>query len=260
MPGKKHPCGHPNCATMITKGAAYCIKHRVFTPEHRANISKAVKGKYVPPEVGRKISAAMSGDGLLIRECGYCHKLFEVDKPSRKQRFCSSACGYANRKGERAFNWQSDMPRLVCRVCGNDFRVTSRTTVNNRYTCSYTCKNVWQKTRQKNKATNIEIKTEQAIQNRGWVYESQVGLCNVTVADFYLPDVGVAIFCDGDYWHSLPGKAERDQRQTKILQSAGYVVHRFLGSEIMYDIDECLDRINLSSKPHVRQLKLPIAE
>lgn len=265
MPWKKHPCAHPGCTRMVNKKAVHCQKHRFFTSEHRANISKGITGRVMSPESRRKIGEANSNGGSRVRDCEYCHKAFEVDKPSRKQRFCSSACGYANRRGERAFNWRSDMPQPTCRVCGKQFRVPARTMAHKRFTCSYTCKAIWQKTRQKNKATNIERATEKAIKNRGWAYETQVTLCNVTIADFYLPDAKIAIFCDGDYWHSLPGKAERNHRQTEVLRAAGYVVYRFLGSEILQDVESCLDCINYSvqdSQPvlHLRQLTLPIVE
>lgn len=74
-------------------------------------------------------------------------------------------------------------------------------------------------------------------------YDEQVGLCNVATVDFYLPTTRTVIFCDGDYWHNLPDHVERDQRQTAILEAAGYRVFRFWGSEILADVDACVARL-----------------
>jgi very-short-patch-repair endonuclease len=228
---------------MVNKKALHCRRHAIKTPEHIAKIAAVNRGRKRTPEQRQRLSAAKRGAGSLDRTCEYCGQQFTVQKPSAKQRFCSKACGYANRKGSNATNWLEDMPHMTCRVCGKNFRLPSKTIKGKRYTCSYTCKNVWQKTHQKNKATNIEQVTEKALKERGWCYESQVGLCNIVVVDFYLPNSKIAIFCDGDYWHSLPGKAKRDQRQTEILNQSGYTVYRFLGSEILADIDRCLAQI-----------------
>lgn len=133
------------------------------------------------------------------------------------------------------------MPHYTCRVCGKEIRSHARKAV--RMTCSYTCKAIWQLTHQTNKGTNIERITQAAISARGWEYQEQAPLCNATVADFLLPQTNTVIFCDGDYWHSLPGKAEHDAKCTAILEASGYTVYRFLGSAILADIDACLDQV-----------------
>lgn len=248
MPPKPHPCAHPGCTAMLPrKESIHCHKHHIKTPEHVAKITAANRGRKISTETRRKISIARSGPGSMLRACEYCKKPFRATKPSSKVRFCSRTCGYANRQSERAVNWRSDMPTTTCRICGKVFRLPAATINGKRFACSYTCKNVWQKTHQPNKATNIERIMEAAIKARGWRYAPQYGLCHVAVADFYLLDTCTAIFCDGDYWHGLPGKAERDQRQTAILTDAGYTVHRFSGSAIVADVDACLATIKHSS-------------
>lgn len=247
MPHKPHKCAFDGCTNMVArKEALHCRKHAIKTPEHVAKIAAANRGKKLSEETRRKISIARSTDRPMNRVCEHCKRPFTVEKPSQKHRFCSRSCGYAHRRGENAKGWRSDMPHTTCRVCGKEFRLPAKTTQGKRFCCSYTCKNVWQKTHQPNKATNIERIMEAAIKARGWRYVSQYGLCNIAVADFYLLDTCTAIFCDGDYWHSLPGKAERDQRQTEVLQTNGYTVFRFLGSAIMADVDACLDAIEHS--------------
>jgi len=59
----------------------------------------------------------------------------------------------------------------------------------------------------------------------------------------------LAVECDGDYWHSLPEQQERDVRQTAALESAGYLVLRFSGSEIRKDAERCRKFLSDASSP-----------
>jgi len=241
MPSPKHKCASPECDQLITKCATHCKKHRVVTPEHQAKICESLRGRKLSHETRQKISVARTGEGTTERTCEHCGKQFSTTKPSSKIRFCSRSCGYAQRKGDNAQNWIDDMPHYTCRVCGKEVRSHSKNVI--RHTCSFTCKAIWQLTHQKNKSTNIERVTESALIDRGWKYISQFAMCNIAVVDFFLPEANTAIFCDGDYWHSLPGKPEHDAKQTSILESNGYKVFRFLGSQILSDINSCLNQI-----------------
>lgn len=241
MPSPKHPCAQPGCTTLINKKAVHCLKHHVKTPEHIRKIRESNMDKTISLETRAKISKAHSGPGEINRFCLHCGKPFTAVKPSSKVRFCSRRCGYDQRMGINASNWLTDMPHFTCRVCGKDIRSHARNVP--RMTCSYTCKNIWQLTHQPNNGTNIERITQAALVARGWNFQTQAPLCNVTVADFLLPQSKTIIFCDGDYWHSLPGKAEHDARCTAILETNGYTVYRFLGSAILASVDSCLDQI-----------------
>lgn len=226
---------------LARKEAKHCKRHVVKTPEWVEKIASAQRGRPMSAEARAKLSATRRGPGETERLCAYCGGPFTVPKPSRKSRFCSRACGYAQRRGEAAVNWVTDMPVIDCAVCGTRVRQNS---VNfPRMTCSYSCKAIWLCQRQPNKATDIERITEAAIRARGWHYQTQVGMPGCGVPDFLLPESRVAIFCDGDYWHRLPEHQERDARFTAALQAAGYSVYRFWGKEIKADIEACLDRI-----------------
>ena len=243
MPSPKQLCGAAGCTALITKGALHCRRHTVKTPEHQAKIAAALRGRSPTPQQRLRMSLAKRGPGELERVCVECGARFSVAKPSRQQRFCSQACGYRHRRAEGAPNWRPDMPLKTCRVCGRSFRLAAATIGDRRFTCSHTCKNVWQKSHQPNRATDIERVVSGALDELGWSYVSQAALCAVAVADFYLPDLRAAVFCDGDYWHDLPGKRERDARQTAILRAAGYAVYRFKGSDILADVGACLAAI-----------------
>lgn len=64
------------------------------------------------------------------------------------------------------------------------------------------------------KRTGIEKKTESfLIRNKlNYTFQRQVG---PFIVDFWLDDYKVAIEVDGRYWHSLPSRKARDERQAR---------------------------------------------
>ena len=95
------------------------------------------------------------------------------------------------------------------------------------------------------KNTKIELKVEEELKDRKIYYEKQVSLCDITIADFYLPKDNIVIYCDGDYWHNLPGYKERDERQNKILRENGFKVYRFWEHDINKSPEGCINTIGL---------------
>jgi very-short-patch-repair endonuclease len=57
--------------------------------------------------------------------------------------------------------------------------------------------------------------------------------------DFAIPGSLVAIECDGAAYHSTPAQKARDKRRQVELESLGWTVLRFSGSQINGDIDQC---------------------
>lgn len=45
--------------------------------------------------------------------------------------------------------------------------------------------------------------------------------------DIFVPNLNMIIECDGEYFHRIPAKAERDKRRTKEMRQQGYLVLRF---------------------------------
>lgn len=45
--------------------------------------------------------------------------------------------------------------------------------------------------------------------------------------DIFIPILNMVIECDGDYFHGVPAKSERDKRRTKEMREKGYIVLRF---------------------------------
>lgn len=226
---------------LARKEAKHCKRHVVKTPEWVAKIAEANRGRPMSAEARAKSSATRRGPGETERLCAACDAPFTVDKPCRKQRFCSRACGYAQRRGAAAVNWCSEMPVIECEVCGNAIRQTALTVP--RITCSLSCKAIRQLQRGINQGTDIERIMEAALKARGWDYQAQVGIPGCGVPDFLLTASRIAIFCDGDYWHRLPEHQERDARFTANLRALGYSVYRFWGKEIKADVEACLGRV-----------------
>lgn len=70
--------------------------------------------------------------------------------------------------------------------------------------------------------TNIEATVEQWLMSQGveYLFEEHIGRFAV---DFLLPTLGLAIDCDGAYWHTnRPAQADRDRRKAAAVTAAGY--------------------------------------
>jgi len=95
----------------------------------------------------------------------------------------------------------------------------------------------------KKQDTAIEREIERGLKKNHIYYKKCIPLCNITVADFYLPQYKLVIYADGDYWHSLPLVKNRDKKQNIILKQNGYQVLRFQENEINKSVDNCIRRI-----------------
>lgn len=148
----------------------------------------------------------------------------------------------------------------VCDLCRQPYLATPASLKrSDKHFCSPECKGVYAAKNTPNKDTSIERAIEAAIKERGWEYKKQVPLAGVCVTDFFLPALNVAVFCDGDFWHSTEKSKARAKRQHEVLTRNGYIVHRFSETEIKKSAHACLDKINLDTKPLYRQLDLPTA-
>jgi len=96
--------------------------------------------------------------------------------------------------------------------------------------------------------TSIEMGIEKELKRRNIFYQRQIPLCNITVADFYLPRCRIAIYADGTFWHESKwaekhGVIEKDKKQNKILIANCYRVFRFSEPEINSSVKKCVDKI-----------------
>lgn len=93
--------------------------------------------------------------------------------------------------------------------------------------------------------TLIEQKVAKELDERSICYQQNIGLCNIANVDFYLPEYRIVIECDGDYYHTLPGAKENDEKKTNLLRFNGFSIYRFWEHEINESVKKCLDKINL---------------
>lgn len=63
------------------------------------------------------------------------------------------------------------------------------------------------------------------------------------IVDFLCPDSKLIIEVDGAY-HSEPNQQVNDEIRTQQLEGMGYKVIRFTNEEILFNIDNVLERIN----------------
>lgn len=170
------------------------------------------------------------------KKCEVCGKLFWTTKYKAKHgdgRFCSWNCKN---------KWVDTKITKKCEVCGRDFLTKpSRFKRGWGRFCSVKCMRVWFN---KSKArTKIEKIIEKELLSQHLIFSSQYPLLTITIPDFYIPERSIAIYCDGDYWHSLPNAKKRDNTQDLILGLHGYKVFRFSETEINKSPKRCVDKI-----------------
>lgn len=237
MPHKPHKCANSECDILVKrKDAVHCRKHVVRTLEHNAKIGASQIGRVIGSETrviqSEKRITYCKNKGLKItpKHCVECGK--ELTK--KKTYYCSSECAYKSRTDKKVAN---------CPQCGKEKVTTNFFIKRGRVFCSSRCSSIYNKSRQKNKGTKIELAMKEQLLINNIEFIEQHPLCNICITDFYLPKNKVAIFCDGNYWHNFPIGKPKDKIQEGVLIENGYTVLRFWESEINGDIQNCLNKI-----------------
>lgn len=112
----------------------------------------------------------------------------------------------------------------------------------------------------KSKNTKIEILLRKTLWHNGIHYRKNIKILNCH-PDIVITKHKIAIFCDGDFWHGnvranhtikthahywnekIRRNVERDLENTIELRDAGWSVLRFWGSDIINNLDMCLQAI-----------------
>ena len=74
------------------------------------------------------------------------------------------------------------------------------------------------------KPSSIELKVKEQLDMLGIRYIQQKMIVfenRIFYLDFYIPHLRLVIECNGDYWHSLPERVERDKILEKYVKSTG---------------------------------------
>lgn len=92
---------------------------------------------------------------------------------------------------------------------------------------------------QPNSNTSIEIMLQEVLTAIGIEYQLHQPVCNICIPDIVIPQAKLAIFADGDYWHSKPKVKQRDKKQDSLLIQQGWLPIRFPESFIKAHATDC---------------------
>ena len=95
--------------------------------------------------------------------------------------------------------------------------------------------------------TSIERTLQEAINEYHIPYEKHLTTCDICKPDMVFPELKIAVFADGDYWHSKTfndgEQWEKDRNQDRVLSENGWSVLRFWEHEINSNPRVCVVKI-----------------
>lgn len=155
-----------------------------------------------------------------------------------------------NQRGEKNHRYgkQYKRKKFACVMCGKeaeyDNKFVRKIEAGTRTpTCSNECSVKFARGFITQERTSIEIAMAEELVRREIEYVEQYNLGDKFRLDFLLPEYGIVIECDGDYWHNLPEVKRRDKRKNAYIKACGYSLYRFWESEINADVEACVDII-----------------
>jgi len=105
----------------------------------------------------------------------------------------------------------------------------------------------YKKPQPESQASPIEKLFRDELKRRGIVFKEQVSIerqgAEFTRPDFVIESAMIVIYCDGTEFHKDPQRIIMDKQQDRYLQSLGYTVLRFSGSEIFAHVDSCVNEV-----------------
>lgn len=168
------------------------------------------------------------------RKCKMCDAGFQC-RITSKRKYCSFTCSLKDVHLKNRID-RVEKIEYSCLVCSKKFKRSINYKQNPKY-CSLrcngidTCKNI----SSVKGRTDIEDLIHDLLVSMNLEFEEQINIDNISVADFKVGNL--LIFADGDYWHGLPGRKEKDIYQSEKLENIGYAVLRFPGSLIKSDMN-----------------------
>lgn len=153
--------------------------------------------------------------------------------------FCPKCVISVARHNERNGHWTGGkLPVEVNCPCCKKLFVTSVTKLRQakkyragRKYCSKRCSNITKNRNSKQRDTDIEQAVKGCLESRNIPFQVQVPLHGIALVDFVVEPKTV-VQCDGVFWHTRPGVAERDAVQDKALKALGYEVIRVTSDEL----------------------------
>ncbi len=200
--GNKHALGYKDSPDRIRQKSER-MKGRVVSSETRAKLSTKLKGRVMDDQWRRRLSDGHKGQ-----------------VPSDHNRRRSSE---ANKGKEFSLEHRK---RISVALTGHKVNKNTKMKISASY-------------RPHSKSTNTDIERMIAglLSALGIRFVHSYKINSVGWVDFFIPDINGVIECDGDYWHSLPGAKDRDNRKTEAMIGLGHSVLRLPGSKIKNDWD-----------------------
>lgn len=87
--------------------------------------------------------------------------------------------------------------------------------------------------------TTIETLLYRELERRNVPFARRQVVDGLYEVDALIMGARIVIECDGEYWHSLPGRPEKDAKRERYLRSRGYLVLRFPEAALRADIEAC---------------------
>ena len=103
--------------------------------------------------------------------------------------------------------------------------------------------------RKSQKRTYIEERMENLLNKMGVDYAFQYPILRYDV-DFALPELGIAIECDGKYWHQ---DKDKEKKRDERIKEQGWDIFHFTGSEINNQITQVEDQLIRIIGNHTKQ-------
>ncbi len=170
--------------------------------------------------------------GLIKTNCLNCQKEIKVKRGRLiRPHFCSKSCANSYNGKRRRKTGKI----LECKICGKEFyrnpSSLNRVLKRPRY-CSHKCRAIDSIKNQRKQNTDIEKIMEDWLKENNINYTKQKNVEGIALVDFFVQP-NKCLFCDGDYWHSLPNRVVIDNKQRNMLKERGYEIHFLLGSKIL---------------------------
>jgi very-short-patch-repair endonuclease len=250
MPGYRERLSEKHKGHSVSDGARQKIgdahRGKPLTEEHRANMSTGSKRRWQDPDYASRLRAFMQSDEFKSKLNGPAAR----EKNAAKRRSYWAAMTVEERR-ERlsAFNLagrRASAPVLRGKPLTAEHRAKlsmahkkrlqqpeARAQLADRMAMARAvCRKVVRN-------TSLERRVRAALDVLGITYEPSKQI-DLYEADFYLPEFNLILECDGAYWHSRTGRAERDAQRDSNLQALGYQVVRLLERDIRTDVYQCI--------------------
>jgi very-short-patch-repair endonuclease len=199
------------------------MKKRMENNEFKEKVLSNILSLDSNSKKGRKGSLNYSWIEREGRKCIGCGSNFEC-KNNSSRKYCNKKCSLVSIHKGNIKNSTPDTKLHQCQTCKKDFARPINYCQPAKY-CSRSCHCIGNVINSKKKNTNIENIIEKILIDSGIQYLPQQNIKNISIADFKIGKV--LIFADGKYWHSLPGRKDKDSEQTKKMLDLGYTVLRF---------------------------------